>query len=219
MTETIVFKYSTGKMDNNGQIGSSNLSGVTVAKAKCPYCNSASSFSQVGKGSRSVLDTRFVALECDHCQSIISAEIDNDEIHPTPEADKIEGVPPEIDEYYSEGIRCIGANAPNGAATVFRKVIHAVCEYYDLTDVESDESFYSMINSLSEEGAITETLRESLLGVKDAGNDGAHLNANDPGIEQAREMKEIVDAVLTATVVADQKVSALREDHPNPHQE
>lgn len=76
-----------------------------------------------------------------------------------------------------------------------------------------------MIQSLAEEDLITETLRQTLLGIKDAGNDGAHINGNDPSMEQIRNMKDMIDSVLTATVLADQKVAALREEHPNPHQE
>jgi nitrogen regulatory protein PII-like uncharacterized protein len=219
MTGEIQFKYKSDNIHNADNVGYRDLSGKTVAISKCPFCEHKSAFNQIGIGSESLVEGHMVALLCNNCESIISCNIDENNIYPTPEPDSLDNLPEPIEDYYNEGIRCLGANAPNGAATVFRKVIHAVCMYYDMSDVESNESFYDMIQILADEGVITETLRQSLLGVKDAGNDGAHINENDPSMEQARNMKDMIDAVLTATVVADQKVESLREEHPNPHQE
>jgi len=216
---SIKFAYLTDSVELTDNIGYADLHGETVAKAKCPFCDAFSSFRQIGSSTETDHEYDMVALACNHCSSIISVNIDKSEFYPTPKEEKIGDLPTGIEEYYEESLRCIGANAPNGAATVFRKVIHAVCEYYELTEVDSNGSFYDMIQRLAEEDIITETLRQSLLGVKDAGNDGAHLNENDPSLEQARNMKEMIDAVLTATVIADKKVDALREEHPNPHQE
>ena len=60
-----------------------------------------------------------------------------------------------------------------------------------------------------------EKLRRSLLAVKDLGNDGAHINENEPDMEQAIAIKDLIDAVLSATVIADQRIEYAREKHPN----
>jgi hypothetical protein len=219
MSDEIRFTTSAVNIESTGNVGYKKLIGRTVANGRCPFCNYKSSFDQHSVGSHSGVEGQMVALKCNHCKSIISVNIDNNKIYPTPKVDGINDLPEGINKYYQEGIRCLGANAPNGAATVFRKVIHAVCLYYNVSDVDSNDSFYGMIQTLADNDVITESLRQTLLGVKDAGNDGAHINENDPSIEQAKNMKEMIDAVLTATVVADEKVSDLREEHPNPHQE
>jgi hypothetical protein len=38
-------------------------------------------------------------------------------------------------------------------------------------------------------------------------------------MDQAANLKELVDSVLTATLVAKQRVEFAREDHPNPYTE
>ncbi|GCF12466.1 hypothetical protein Harman_04010 [Haloarcula mannanilytica] len=220
MSSEIIFNYKTANIGSSGNVGHERLEDETVAKAKCPFCDHISSFRQVGRGNRSRLKGQMVALKCPNCGCIISASIDEEEIFPKPKVEDFgEDLPDNIQDYYDEGVRCLGADAPNGAATVFRKVIHAVCMYYDITEADSNDGFYDMIQTLSDEEIITESLRQSLLGVKDAGNDGAHINNNDPTLDQAKNMKEMIEAVLTATVVADEKVNKLREEHPNPHQE
>lgn len=113
----------------------------------------------------------------------------------------------------------MSANAPNGAAALFRKVIEAVSFEYGISGIEADDSIYDMIEGLADEGHITEDLRQSLLVVKDGGNDGAHLNDNDPDMESIRMLKGTVDSVLTATVVARHRAEVAREQHPNPHEE
>ena len=219
MDKEIRFTYNTVSPGRSENVGNKNLIGETVANAKCPFCNHRSTFKQISVTTKSPMEGSMVGLSCNHCDGIISASIDQNTIYPSPNLEALDGLPDKIDEYYNEGIRCLDANAPNGAATVFRKVIHAVCVYYDLSEPDDNDSFYDMIQTLADENIITESLRQSLLGVKDAGNDGAHINDNDPNIDQARNMKEMIDAVLTATVIADKKVDQLREEHPNPHQE
>lgn len=219
MSELEFLKGTSDPGSRGSQIGFESNNGAVVARGDCPFCGAKSSFRQINTVMESELVGPMVPVSCDGCKSIITIETESELLHPSPQEQGLDDLPNEIDQYYQEGLRCLSANAPNGAATVFRKVIHAVCLHYDVADVDDNSSVYSMITSLSEEGVITENLRKSLLGVKDAGNDGAHINDNDPSMEQARNLKDIIDAVLTATVQVDQRVSHLREDHPNPHQE
>jgi hypothetical protein len=74
-----------------------------------------------------------------------------------------------------------------------------------------------MIEALADGGHITEDHRQALLATKDAGADGAHINMNDPTSESAQRIKQLIDSVLSATVVVKQNVKKAREDHPNPH--
>lgn len=219
MNSEIRYTIRSDGIRNNNHVGGGKKNGSIVARGKCPFCEIEVAFRQIGKGLNTSNSGEMVALHCDNCKGIVSCQIQENKIFPSAPVSGLDNLPDGIDSYYQEALRCISANAPNGAATVLRKVIHSVCLYYGVAEVDSNSTIYDMIQTLAEEDHITETLRQSLLGIKDAGNDGAHINENDPTLEQARNMKEIIDAVLTATVIADQKVETLREDHPNPHQE
>lgn len=200
-------------------ITSTSYVGNDAITGLCPECRTNVSFKKVSKPSEHQNLGQMIAIKCNSCGFISSFSLSDRNIYPDPEIDSLEDLPDTIDKYYREAIRCIEADSPNGAASVFRKVLSAVCEHYDITDVEDDEGFYSMIDKLHEEGHIVEKQRKALLATKDAGNDGAHLNANDPDIETAEYLKDIIDSILLATIKADQNIDNVRDEHPNPHQE
>jgi hypothetical protein len=160
-----------------------------------------------------------IAVQCNSCNSIATLAVSDKKLHPAPDHELIDGLPEDVDRYYRDAFRSLKADAPNGAAATFRKVFNAVCVHYEVTDVEDDDSFYDMIEALADADHITEQLRESLLVAKDAGADGAHINENDPTIETAWRIKELVDAVLNATIVAEVNVEKAREKHPNPYED
>lgn len=80
-------------------------------------------------------------------------------------------------------------------------------------------TIYDMIDELEEEGHLNPKIRSALLAVKDIGNDGAHINENEPNLEQAHSIKGLIDSVLQSTILADQHIESAREDHPNPYAE
>lgn len=212
----IEFTLPTGNIEHGDHVGYPGQDENNVAKGTCPFCDHDSAFSQVGGGTSSELHGDMVAIECDGCNSIFSASIENSEIFPKPTPSKIDDVPESVSTYYDEAVDCIGTDAPNAAAAMFRKVIEAVCEVYDVTNVDRDDDIYDMVNKLAEEDHVTEEHREALLALKDAGNDAVHLNDNDPDIEDAKSLKHLVESVLTATVVARHRVEQTRESFPNP---
>jgi hypothetical protein len=216
MAPNIEFTRPAVDITRSSHVGHDNYRGEIVARTRCPFCQAVSAFRQIGNGNKSGTGVQMVAMHCEACGGIVSCNIDEPTIHPTPSVRGIEEeLPSQINKYYEEGLRCLNANAPNGAATVFRKVIDAICIHYGVSEVEDSDSFYDMIGKLAEEGVITESLRQTLLGIKDGGRDGAHINDQDPSMEQAHNMKQMIDSVLTATVVADGKLGKFREDHPN----
>lgn len=215
----IEFTQSTDGIRQSGNVGQNKLRDENVAKGICPFCTHQSRFFQVGTGRYSDLKEEMVALGCGGCNSIFSASIEKSQIFPKPTPAKISGVPDSVDQYYDEAIDCIGANAPNAAAAMFRKVIEAVCEEYGVTEIKLDDDIYDMIQKMADEGHITEEHRQGLLALKDAGNDGVHLNDNDPDLEDAQKLQNLVESVLTATVVARHRVQETREAFPNPYED
>lgn len=216
MSHEVRFTEKAFDIDNMSNVGNKSNNGAIVARSRCPFCDVESAFRQIGTGNKSGSVGQMVALHCDACGGIVSCNIDESKIYPEPSVRGIEGdLPDDISDYYQEGLRCLNADAPNGAATVFRKVIDATCIYYGVSGIEDNDSFYDMIEKLAEENIITESLRQTLLGVKDGGRDGAHINDQDPSMEQAYNLKQMIDSVLTASVIADERLKEFREDHPN----
>ncbi len=216
---TVHDKSLTTNFMKKGYVGHQSEIGKTIGNAQCPFCNVLASFRQYGIGVKKSKMGRMLPIQCANCRSVLSVSTDKKRIYPAPGVNGLEELPDEIDKYYQESLRCLEANAPNGATTLYRKVINAVCIHYDITNVDENTSIYEMVNKLSEKGHIVETQRKALLATKDVGNDGAHMNDNDPTLERARQLKNLVDAVLQATIKVEQGIAAAREDHPNPHQE
>jgi hypothetical protein len=198
----------------NGSIGNGHADGSIVLRGKCPFCLDMTTFRQVGSNQRtSKITGRSVALQCDGCSSILAFSITHNKMFPAPMIKGLEDLPEDIDKYYQEGLRCITADAPNGAATAFRKVIHAIGIHYGIATKNDSKNLYEIINELYENGHIIEKLKEALLGVKDIGNDGAHINENEPDIEQCLKLKQLIETVLTSTVICDQNLEFVREKH------
>jgi hypothetical protein len=107
----------------------------------------------------------------------------------------------------------MSADAPNGTATLFRKIIHAIGIHYNLAKKNDDQKLYEIINKLAAEGHIVQRLKEALMGVKDIGNDGAHINENEPDMKQASELKDLIELTLKSTVLADKTLASIKEKH------
>lgn len=208
----------TGKIGrDSSNLGGDRCTDTIVAKGTCPFCNMGVGFRQISELEEGEVFEYTLPVRCDSCYSVFSISYSNGEalVHPTPSVDGVEDVPEAIDQYYQEALDCLSAQAPNGAVTLFRKTIHAIAIHYEIAEVDESMGIYEMINELHDDGQINEKLRKSLLAVKDLGNDGAHINENEPDMEQARAIKELIDAVLSATVIADQRMEYARDQHPN----
>jgi len=207
----------TDSLGHHKNFGGSNQREKIVANGTCSFYGREAAFRQIGTFERSEETGFSVSVRCDGCHSIMTISISDEEVtvHPSQNITGVNDVPNPIDEYYQEALDCLSVKSPNGAVTLFRKTIHAIAIHYDLAEVDESSGIYEMVNDLHEEGEINEKLRKSLLAVKDLGNDGAHINENEPDMEQSMATKELVDAVLSATVIADQRMNYAREQHPN----
>lgn len=183
-----ILRENIGEVDSDKKV---------VLRGRCPYCNDRATYRQLTYGLKSSKITgKTVPLQCEGCSSIVAYSIPQGKIYPAPMLKGLEGLPGEIEKYYLEGIRCISADAPNGAVTLFRKVIHAIGIHYDLAKKDDNKTLYKIIQELYNHGHIVEKLKDALLGVKDIGNDGAHINENEPDLEQALKIKHLIPAHL-----------------------
>lgn len=166
--------------------------------------------------TESRINGNMLPVLCHGCNSFVIFAYDEWEMYPTPLLKGVDGLPEEIDKYYQEALRCISADSPNGAVTLFRKTIHALGIHYRITQPHDDKNLNNIIKKLKDDGHITSKIMEKLLGIKDIGNDGAHINENEPDMSQAYLLKDLMDSVLTSTIIDDQKTNTAKNLHkPN----
>ena len=199
---------------DTGILGTSDTEKKIVLRGRCPYCNERATFRQIGSYlENSKITGNTLALQCEGCSSIVAFSLAKAKFYPAPMLKGLEGLPEEIDKYYQEGIRCISADAPNGAVTAFRKVIHAIGIHYGIAEKNDTKNLYKMIQELYDNEHIVKKLKDALIGVKDIGNDGAHINENEPDIEQALKIKHLIDTVLNSTILCDSNLEFVKGKH------
>ncbi len=198
----------------NSNIGKSTETNSIVLRGTCPFCTSKSTFRQVAENSESSsYRGSMIALQCEGCNAIVSYCLDKEIMYPSPKLEGVKDLPESIAKYYNEALDCLSANAPNGAVTMFRKVIHALGIHYNVAKVNDNANLYAIINKLQADGHIVPKIRDALLSVKDIGNDGAHVNDNEPDMEQALCLKELIDVTLMSTVNCDQAIEFAQNKH------
>ena len=199
-------------------IGDSGYQGAVVLRGICSFCNNLVTFRQMELARNSVKLGKAVAICCEGCQAIQVYSITHNKIYPEIELEGLEELPGELDKYYQEALRCISHNCPNGAMTLFRKLIHQLAIHYEVSEKNDERGLHEMIKKLNEKGHINEKLQTALLEVRDFGNDGAHVNDNEPTIEQAMAIKHLIDSVLSTSIFVDKTIEDLEEIKSNINQ-
>lgn len=187
--------------DNPGRYNDQNMvSGI------CPFCGQSSGFKINGtQGGKTI------PLRCDNCHKNVIWSFYSETIVPTAKENSLVGLPEDIDHYYQEALNCMTALAPNGAATLFRKLIHQVGIHYKVAKVNDGTSLMGIVEKMETEGHINKKLVEALRRVKDLGNDGAHVNENEPDMTQILIVKNLIDSFLQATVLQDANIEKYDE--------
>ncbi|MFA4930943.1 MAG: DUF4145 domain-containing protein [Patescibacteria group bacterium] len=181
-----------------------NCMGTNIISGICPWCNQSSGFKISGKKSEGT-----IPLICDTCRKHIIYDVYKRFVFPLATLEALNDLPNEIDKYYQEALRCISVEAPNGAATLFRKIIHQVGILYGVAKPNDKTSIMGIVEKIEKDGHINNKLVEALRRVKDLGNDGAHINKNEPNFEQIHIVKNLIDNFLQATVLQDNNIALL----------
>lgn len=172
-----------------------------VVSGICPFCNQSSGFKINGKKTG-----KTVPLKCDNCERNVIWDYEVKIILPVAKLNSLRGLSADINNYYQEALNCIAAIAPNGAATLFRKLIHQVGIHYYVAKVNDSTPLMGIVEKLEKEGHINKKLVEALKRVKDLGNDGAHINENEPDMKQIYVVKNLIDSFLQATILQDANI-------------
>ena len=107
---------------------------------------------------------------------------------------------------YLQGVRCVNANAPDGAMTCFRKCLQKIClsKGADPTKklwVQIDEALQGRVVAISTE-------------IREWGNIGAHDDdvIAEPTLEQARKVQGFLDIVFQDEYVIPAKIASSEQE-------
>jgi hypothetical protein len=104
---------------------------------------------------------------------------------------KTDDIPPKIVNSYLEGVRCLDANAPNGAVTMFRRSLQQIC-------VEKGANPKDRL--VDQIKVLPEQVRPTAKEIKAWGNLGAHEDSNgkieEVNKEQADAIKRFLESVF-----------------------
>jgi hypothetical protein len=172
-----------------------------VISGICPFCSESSGFKINGRRGANTLP-----IKCDTCDRNVIWDYAKEITLPVARPNSLKLLPEDIDPYYQEALSCIAALSPNGAATLFRKLIHLVGIHYEVAKINDDKTLMGIVEELEKAGHINKKLVEALRRVKDLGNDGAHVNKNEPDMDQIYVVKDLIDSFLQATVLQDANI-------------
>ena len=200
----------------NWELLGSNVGGnirkdEVILRGHCSFCERDATFRQIGVESCSKKGETTVAIKCEGCKAIQVYSLSKKKVYPISPIKGLTNLPIELEKYYEEALRCISCDCPNGAMTLFRKLIHQLGIHYGLAEKNTNKKLYEIVGELKDRGHIQEKLRTALLDVKDFGNDGAHVNDNEPDVDQAFKIKHLIDSVLSTTVKVDQTLEDLKQ--------
>lgn len=187
--------------DNNAFSSPNNYAGQNMISGICPFCSESSGFKINGSKSGDN-----VPLRCDNCGKNVIWDYLTELVLPVAKLNSLHDLPNDINAYYQEALNCIAALAPNGAATLFRKLIHQVGIHYKVAKINDSNTIMGIVEKMEDDGHINKKLVEALKRVKDLGNDGAHVNKNEPDMKQIYIVKDLIDSFLQATVLQDANI-------------
>ena len=195
-------------------IGQQQAHKEVVLRAKCPFCSDRVTFRQLEYNlTASKIVGNSIALQCEGCHSICAYSLKEMKFYPPAKIKGLDGLPAEIEKYYKEALMCLEVGSPNGSVTLFRKIIHALGIHYKIATKDDNKDLYEIIRELYDNGHIVEKLKDALLGVKDIGNDREHINDNEPDMEQALNIRILIETVLSSTVLCDASLAFLNNKH------
>jgi hypothetical protein len=186
----------------------------------CPHCGVASHFtipwsgSYYEHGDRVEAFTRFIAT-CDHCGMPIcgvygpDAEEGEEMVWPleviyAPYPD----VPERIAAAAREARQALAAQVPRASVVMARATIEATAKDKGITA----NGIQAKIEKLAADGHISEAMKEAAHEIRLAGNEAAHgdILSESISIEDAREVVDLMDAILERVYQEPAKVARVR---------
>lgn len=183
----------------------------------CPYCKMLSQMNQVNMDMDIDETYSYVIYKCENCSGIIfrcysltqneDCDVIVDKIiHQYPEfqAKTHSSVPNEISEMYGEGVRCLNANAPNGAMVCFHKCLQKICLH---KGADQKHELWQQVDSI-----LQDRVRKISLDIRKLKVIGTQDNTtSDPSFKQAKQVKEFLDLIFLDEFELPAKIEASKQ--------
>ena len=130
------------------------------------------------------------------------------------------GVPQDVVDAYSEGVRCISVHAPNAAAAMLRTTIAHIVMNKGSEEAKAKRDLKAKINQMALEGTLWNGFGDAAHHVRELGNAGAHGEAFEPvSMEQATDLQNFVKELINFIYIQPHKrAQALRPTRRSPRQ-
>lgn len=174
-----------------------------------------SEYLQGPTGMERLHDQRLSVLECAYCQqNIVVVEnqliggtrggrggaVTWEGIHwwPTPGAGALgSDVSARVASAYDEGVRCLSANAPNGAAAMFRTALTYMVEEHGSPEAKSKGDLKDKIKQMVKDGGPVGNLGSWADHVRLYGNAGAHPDVfGEVTVDEAQDLAKLVHTMI-----------------------
>ncbi|MGH7610614.1 MAG: DUF4145 domain-containing protein [Candidatus Dormibacteria bacterium] len=117
-------------------------------------------------------------------------------------------VPTKVAEAYSEGIRCLGAAAPNGAVAMFRTAMTWIVDDKGSVTAKAKGDLKEKVKQLVFDGGLTATIGDWVDHVRLYGNAGVHPDLfGDVSIEEAKDVARLTQTLLELLYITPAKIA------------
>ncbi len=201
----------------------------TDPNGPCPRCGRVANFQSCGvadvtfkhggyamnpNGTRERLASQRVAiLECSGCNDrivVIEDElVGGQHWWPTPGAQSLgPSVPSTVASAYGEGVRCISANAPNGAVAMLRAAMTWIVDDKGSEAAKGKKDLKDKVRQMVADGGLTATLGGWIDHVRLYGNAGAHPDLfGDVSLDEAKDVARLTETLIELLYVTPAKIA------------
>lgn len=117
---------------------------------------------------------------------------------PTPGSGNLsDAVPSKVADAYREGVRCLGAGAPNGAVAMLRTAMTWIVDDKGSSEAKAKSDLKEKVKQMVADGGLTATLGKWVDHVRLYGNAGAHPDLfGDVSIEEAKDVARLTETII-----------------------
>lgn len=165
---------------------------------------------------------RVAVLECSGCNDrivVIEDELVGWEgVHwwPIPGDQSLDpSVPSKVASAYGEGVRCLSANASNGAVAMFRAAMTWIVDDTGSEAAKGKKDLKDKIKQMVADGGLTATLGGWIDHVRLYGNAGAHPDLfGDVSLDEAKDVARLTATLIELLYVTPAKIAQRQAERP-----
>ncbi len=124
-------------------------------------------------------------------------------------------VPPKVASAYGEGVRCLSANAPNGAVAMFRAAMTWIVDDKGSEAAKGKNDLKGKVKQIVADGGLTATLGGWIDHVRLYGNAGVHPDLfGDVSLDEAKDVARLTETLIELLYVTPAKIAQRQAERP-----